>query len=375
MEETKLVLPMLRLYDSLFVRYPFINEKYGHAQFTWGGGMEHQTMSFMVNFSFDLMAHELAHMWFGDMVTCGSWQDLWLNEGFATYLTCLCFEYLKSRDEFIYRLKGMRNDICGDPNGSVCPSDTSKVNVLFNGRLTYNKGAWVLHMLRSKIGDDAFFKACRNYLSGSNSYGFGYTPELQKAMELASGQNLSVFFQQWFYGEGFPYLKINWKQIGGKVKISVEQTPSNAKVPFWYVNVPIEFRNANSKLLFNFTPQKLVENYEIDLPFSADTAIFDPNVTVLAKASIGGVNMDKIQQEEIMILPNPGSNVFQVVSRNPSLRMIEIFNILGQKVESVDLEKNPLKTMFIDASTWSAGTYFIRINTENLVYSKKWLKQ
>ncbi|MEY4042265.1 MAG: hypothetical protein RL233_1796, partial [Bacteroidota bacterium] len=73
-QETKQVLPIIRLFDSLFVRYPFVEEKYGHAQFTWGGGMEHQTMSFMVNFSFDLMAHELAHQWFGDKVTCASWQ-------------------------------------------------------------------------------------------------------------------------------------------------------------------------------------------------------------------------------------------------------------------------------------------------------------
>ncbi len=375
MEETKPILPMLRLFDSLFTRYPFINEKYGHAQFTWGGGMEHQTMSFMVNFSFDLMAHELAHMWFGDMVTCGTWQDLWLNEGFATYLTCLCFEYLKSPDEFRYRLKGMRNDICADPNGSVCPSDTSKVNVLFNGRLTYNKGAWVLHMLRNKIGDDAFFKACRNYLGGSNLYGFGYTSELQKEMELASGQNLSVFFQQWFFGEGFPYLKINWKQLGSKVKLSIEQTPSNSEVPFWHINVPIEFRNKTRKLLLNFEPQQLVANYEFDLDFSADTAIFDPNVTVLSKASVGGVNLDKIQQDEIVILPNPGSQVFQVVSRNPSLKMIEIFNVLGEKMGTIDLGISASKSLYVDASKWSAGTYFIRINTENFVYSKKWLKQ
>ena len=127
--------------------------------------------------------------------------------------------------------------------------------------------------------------------------------------------------------------------------------------------------------MLNFKPTQLNENYEIELPFSADTAIFDPNVTVLAKASIGGVNLDKIQQEEIMILPNPGSNVFQVVSRNPSLKMIEIFNVLGEKVLSIDLGEFTLKNLFVDVTKLSAGTYFIRINTENFVYSKKWLKQ
>ncbi len=146
--EAKRVLPMLRLFDSLFIEYPFMNEKYGHAQFTWGGGMEHQTMSFMVNFSFDLTAHELAHQWFGDLVTCGSWNDLWLNEGFATYLTSVAYEYIYDKSTFRDKMRGTRADITADPNGSVKPKDTSSVNQLFNGRLTYRKGAWLLHMLR-----------------------------------------------------------------------------------------------------------------------------------------------------------------------------------------------------------------------------------
>ena len=130
--ETRDVLPMIRLFDSLFVPYPFEKEKYGHAQFTWGGGMEHQTMSFMVNFSYDLMAHELAHQWFGDMVTCGTWQDLWLNEGFATYLTVMTTEYLKSKEEANGKLRGMRSNICGNDGGSVFPTsyrDWETVNV------------------------------------------------------------------------------------------------------------------------------------------------------------------------------------------------------------------------------------------------------
>ena len=374
-EETKLVLPMLRLFDSLFVRYPFIKEKYGHAQFTWGGGMEHQTMSFMVNFSFDLMAHELAHMWFGDMVTCGSWQDLWLNEGFATYLTCLAFEYLKSKVDFKYRLNGMRNDICSDPNGSVCPKDTSQVNVLFNGRLTYNKGAWVLHQLRNKIGDSAFFKACRNYLQGSNAYGFGYTPELQKAMELTSGKDLSVYFQQWFFGEGFPYLKINWTQRANRVKVRIDQTPSNFKVPFWYIKVPLLLKNGSKSMLVEFEPQKLKDSFTVELPFAADTAIFDPNVTVLAKASVGGANLDELESEDaIYLLPNPGSDLLNVVSRNPSITKIEVYNVIGDKVLEVDLGKNASGNLILNTQKLARGTYFIRINTENLVYSKKWLK-
>src|SRR5690606_6891199 len=87
------LLPKITLFDQLFGPYPFAAEKYGHAQFSWGGGMEHQTMSFMGSFHPEIMSHELAHQWFGDKVTCGSWAEIWLNEGFATYLSGLAYEH------------------------------------------------------------------------------------------------------------------------------------------------------------------------------------------------------------------------------------------------------------------------------------------
>lgn len=371
--EIQQVLPVIRLFDSLFVRYPFVNEKYGHAQFTWGGGMEHQTMSFMVNFGFDLMAHELAHQWFGDLVTCGTWQDLWLNEGFATYLTCLAFEYLKGEESAKDRLRGMRDDITSDPNGAVCPSDTSQVNVLFNGRLTYNKGAWVLHQLRKTIGDSAFFAGCRNYLTGANAYGFGYTEQLKKYMEQASGKSLETYFKQWFFGEGFPYLKINWKQRGNKVFITIDQTPSNPTVPIWFVEVPLLFKNKSQSQLFVFDPQ-LSATYERELTFAADTAIFDPEVTVLAKASVGGINIDNVQPEEILIAPNPGSENASVFCRKSNMTKIQVYNSLGQIIFSVDYGNQGQKFVDLNTVKWSTGAYIFRISAGNLVYSKKWLK-
>jgi hypothetical protein len=193
-------------------------------------------------------------------------------------------------------------------------------------------------------------------------------------MEQASGKNLAVYFQRWFYGEGFPYLKINWKQRGRKVSVSVEQTPSNMMVPIWYIKVPMLFKNKTQSQLFVWEPQNLKENYEIELPFSADTAIFDPNVTVLAKASVGGINVDLIQQEEIVIAPNPGRDVASVFCRNSNMTKIQIFNSIGQDIFSVDYGNEAQKFVDLNTSKWSTGAYIIRIYAGNLVYSKKWLK-
>ena len=373
-QEAKGVLPMLRLYDSLFIPYPFPSEKYGHAQFTWGGGMEHQTMSFMVNFSYDLMAHEVAHQWFGDMVTCGSWNDLWLNEGFATYLTALAYEFLKSKEEFRFQMRIMRNNITQNDNGAVKPSDTSRVNVLFNGRLTYRKGAWLLHMLRHQVGDSMFFEGCRQFLTGGNrAYGFSTTEEFRQVMEAVSGQDLKWFITQWYEGQGHPELKMNWQQRGNTVKFSVQQTPSNPTVPFWRIPIPVEFQNREGKSERKvFYPDSLSKNYTFSLPFAADTAIFDPEVSVLAKFSIGGMNLDAIQQEDIVLQPNPGVDFWNLYARNPVIQRVEVYNAVGQRVWVQHLDS--ALSVRIDTRFWPSGTYITKIYTDNFVYSKKCLK-
>jgi aminopeptidase N len=373
-QEAKGVVPMLRLYDSLFIPYPFPSEKYGHAQFTWGGGMEHQTMSFMVNFSYDLMAHEVAHQWFGDMVTCGSWNDLWLNEGYATYLTALAYEFLKSKEEFRFQMRAMRNNITQNDNGSVKPSDTSRVNVLFNGRLTYRKGAWLLHMLRNQVGDSMFFEGCRQFLTGGNrSYGFSTTDEFRQVMEAVSGQDLKWFIKQWYEGQGHPELKINWQQRGNEVQLSIGQTPSNPTMPFWRIPVPMEFRNAEGRTeRRTFYPDSLQKIYRFSLAFSADTAIFDPDITVLAKFSVGGMNLDAVQQEEIVLQPNPTVDFWTLYARNPIIQRVEVYNAVGQRLWVTKLDS--ALSVRIDTRNWPAGTYITKIFTDSFVYSKKCLK-
>ena len=174
-QNTPKVLQQLSLFHQYFGAYPFINEKYGHTQFSWGGGMEHQTNSFIVSPDENLMAHELAHQWFGDKITCGSWQDIWLNEGFATYLSYFYFEKSDPANH-INRLKSLNNSITNSPGGSVWVDDTTNVGRIFNSRLSYNKGAYLLHMLRWVLGDTLFFRGIRQYVNDPKlAYGFART--------------------------------------------------------------------------------------------------------------------------------------------------------------------------------------------------------
>ena len=239
--QTLQLLQPFQLFNQLFGVYPFANERYGHAQWNWGGGMEHQTMSFMGSFGYDLMAHELAHQWFGDFITCGSWRDIWLNEGFATYLTGLCYE----RDqgglywEPFKRLSISR--IIKQPGGSVYCYDTTNADRIFDARLSYSKGAMVLHMLRWEMGDGNFFKALNNYMyDPALANGYARTDDLIRHCEAVSDTSFREFFNDWVYGEGYPtYSLIYRRGEGTSLEIEVTQETSHPSVGFFEMHLPV----------------------------------------------------------------------------------------------------------------------------------------
>ncbi len=371
-------LKVMRLFDSLVGHYPFDKEKYGHSQFTWGGGMEHQTMSSVVSFDFDLLAHELAHQWFGDKVTCGSWADLWLNEGFATYMNALCYRYLRPHSDWINRMQDVRNAATSQDDGSVFARDTVTINALFSGNLRYNKGAFVLHMLRVKVGDAAFFGALKKYLSQpGTAYGFARTPDLKSIMEKESGKILDTFFQRWFWGEGFPRLQINWEQKGTSMRVNIKQTPSHFSVPLFELDIPILFKGKTRDSLVYFHLRSLEKTFTLNLPFAADTAIFDPEVTVLAKASLGGVNLDKTKTGQFILGPNPVVDYLNIYTFNNIVTEVEIYSVTGQKVYATktDFSHSLGEIINLDLREFSSGTYITRIRTKNSLNSYKFTKQ
>jgi aminopeptidase N len=231
---------MMEEFSELFGPYPFADEKYGHCMAPFSGGMEHQTMTTQGFFNRDLTAHELGHQWFGDHVTCSYWREIWLNEGFASYSEYLFREQIQNGNALGW-MNATHTNVMSSPDGSVNVPDTTDVSRMFSGRLTYDKGAAILHTMRSIINNDSlFFSGLRLYLQ---TYG-GSTasvPQFKALMENHSGLNFSDFFQEWYYGEGFPTFSIEYLHLNDTLWLSVSQTTSvPTSVPFFHV--PLELR-------------------------------------------------------------------------------------------------------------------------------------
>ncbi len=367
------LLNVLHYFDSLFVPYPFKTEKYGHAQFGWGGGQEHQTMTFVGGFGIELLAHELSHHWWGDHITCGSWTDIWLNEGFATYCTGIAMGRLFGKTAFRNWQNNEIADITSLPDGSVFVDDTTSVSRIFSGRLSYEKGAYLLHMLRWKLGDNAFFTALKNYQNDpALSYGFARTNKLQQHFQITSGQNLNNFFSQWFYGQGYPGYFAIWNQDqNNQLKITLNQTTSHSSVPFNEMPVPFEVKGQGHDTVLVFNHTFSGQTFYANLNFKVDTILFDPDLKIL---SAGNKIMQEYEylrsQMNLVIYPNPATTVLNIevndLTNYPN--KIELYDLLGQKV----LEAYPNRNKFsIDVIDFAQGSYFLKIISGNKATSHK----
>jgi len=354
----------IQYFDSLLVPYPFMREKYGHAQFGWGGGMEHQTMSFMADIGSWLMSHELAHQWFGNFITCGSWKDIWLNESFATFLTGLFYE--RFSDGFFPIWKDFqRQYIMEVPGGKVIVDDTTQVDSIFNPRLTYSKGAAVLQMLRKTLGDEVFFEGLKSYLNDTSlAQCFAYTSDFVRHMELVSNKDLTLFFNQWLETEGYPILKLEWYQVNGKLKLNVAQNHSVADVsPFTFVYPIFLYGNGIEQVKW-ITINSSSSTFEFEIPFSNDSLKADIDFDFLVKTEVIQVSSEEVNQ--LLIYPNPGNNNFTLKSAIKLLPEEAILmNMLGQVVPCTFTVSPDGFSGKLAVESLSQGVYFLKIKKED----------
>lgn len=377
---------IINFYETIIGAYPFRNEKYGHAEFGWGGGMEHTTVSFMTGsggtMSRSLIAHEMAHQWFGDKVTCGSWKDIWLNEGITEYMSGCVVENLDGAASFVNWKNSKITSITSSPTGNLYLYDAqlTDVNRIFSNRLTYNKGSMVTNMLRYIMGDANFFQALRNYLNDPTlAYAYAITPQFQAHLEAVHGVSLQEFFDDWVYKEGYPIYNINAYNSGtNQATVVINQTQSitnsaqTGYVSFYEMPVPVRLvlsngSNLDVKLSNTFSGQ----SFNVPLPAGTTitNVIFDPNKNIISRNSTATLGTNSFNLESsISIFPNPASDVLTIeMPSSTILQKVSLYNTLGQKsLESINSK--------INLSSLSKGIYVVMLETNEGTFHKKLIK-
>lgn len=308
----------MAIQERWFGPYPFADEKYGNAHVTFRGGMEHQTISSMGNIGMELVAHELAHQWFGDSLTPASWQDLWLNEGFATLGEMLTFE----ADTTFSAVRDLLFDIYYEraraATGTLVLADTSDASDMFAHGRVYAKGWMVLRMIRSRIGDAQFRNLLRAWAAHPEAqYGSASTRQFQELLEQITGIDWTRFFDQWVTrGTGIPQFRLGWEDVSTassnriRMHIAQIQQPETSNIPAFSVRLPLWIQTTGSTYLVLVDVSEREEHIEMALPAQPIAVHLDPERWILR----GETSLVTDAREQ----PDPGPELSVDVAPHPA---------------------------------------------------------
>ena len=373
---------MIEVFSQRYGLYPFIDEKYGHAEMEWGGAMEHQSCSSMGFWGVGVVSHELAHQWYGDMITCKDWHHIWLNEGFATYSEAVYIESKNGKAAYDSQIAGEMS-YAKNAQGSIWVEDISSVGEIFNGARSYAKGACVLHMLRGIVGDSTFFDIMRAYADDPQSkYGVAVTEDFQQVAETVSGKDLDYFFYEWIYGENEPTYTVGWNKsnVGGNIYDINLTIYQNINTNPSYFTMPVQIR-LNTTLgdtivtLFN---DAQTQNFQFQVVGNPQSIVFDPNNwilknnTVITELNDMNVPLEYSLEQNYPNPFNPITTIEYSIPQN-SYVTLKVFNVLGKEVATLVNGQNEAgkHTINFDASALNSGVYFYRIDAGNFVETKK----
>lgn len=356
---------LVNYFSSIWGRYPFWKEKYGHCYIPFGASMEHQTMSSTSFSGINVVAHELAHQWFGDLVTCGTWKDIWLNEGFATYGDYLSHTYTKGRQAGLNFIEATHRYSMGDTAGAVYVTDTTDPNRIFKSGLSYNKAASVIHMLRYTIGDDKFNLVLRTYLQ-RYAWGTATTENFKAIAEEISGRDLDVFFDEWIYREGYPITNASWNQSGSTVLISFSQRGSMpASVSAFHMAVPIRLYASQGDTTIVLDVSTAKENAAFTYSRKVDSIAIDPDRWLLQKQEkpvVRDLSLS-LPPGEAIIYPNPVPGSFYIAYKFIKNPMLVLYDAAGRNVLQEKLPDSSVATL-IDIAHLPKGMYHYRLLSE-----------
>jgi aminopeptidase N len=354
----------IELFSDLFGLYPFIDEKYGHCMTQLGGGMEHQTMTTLGGFSFGLVSHELGHMWFGDKVTCANWSDIWINEGFATYTDYLAHHFLSTPYYDSVWLQIRHEDVKSQPGGSVYvpPDQLGDIWRIFDGRLSYSKGALLLHMIRFELQDDElFFNILKSYVE---EYGdsVATATDFREWLELKSGKDFTGFFNQWYYGEGYPVYDIAWYQQNDTLDITATQTTSTSITTLFKMLVPyhLKFTDGTDSTLLLYQDSNL-DRYSIPVLKTISQIELDPDQWILHKLNTMTFGMEEPDNPLLFSIgPNPARDHFSIfLSHNTSKTLDIIISDLSGRIIYQDIFNHSDNVIFTKGIP--AGVYIVSV--------------
>ena len=364
---------VMDFFSNIFGPYPFANEKYGMTELGFYGGIENQTNTIINNMSlswFMVSVHELAHMWFADMITCYDWHHGWLNEGFATYAEALWIENSEGIEEYHNYVQSFEYY----SDGTIYMEDVSDPFSVFQ-TIIYDKGAYFLHMLRHVLGDALFFESIEEYATDINyQYSLATTEDFRQVCEDISGIDLTSFFDQWIYDEYYPKYTYDYVQDGDfNTVLGILQTQEDNgwrslfEMP---IDVKFEFTDGTDTTLV-VQNDAVFQTFNFAFTKEITSVTIDPDNWILKNVTQGDLDLsvDEYNSPNLFIYPNPTEGII-TVKNNVSITKIDIFNNLGQSI----LSKSNQNT--IDLSELKQGLYFIKIKDENEnIFIKKVLKK
>lgn len=369
---------MISAFAPLFGEYPFIDEKYGHAEYMRSGGMEHQTLSSLGGYGENLIAHELAHQWWGSMVTA-DWHHIWLNEGFARYSEALWLETKDGNKESMIKFMQDTQYFGG---GTIYVSGLDLVS-LYNVELGYNKAGWVLHMLRWVVGDINFFSGLKQY---ADRFRFSsvVTEDFRDVMEEVSGMDLDYFFTQWIYGSYYPSYNLYYEQNYNNIDVTIEQTALADNLFKMPIELGIVF--ADTTIFRTVEASQAVEVYTIELPSNnlVKRIDLDPNYWILSNKVSYTYDMVPGSIPSVVKLDNNYPNPFnpnttiQYSIPNESTVTITVYDMLGKEINQLISQKRLAGNHSIqwnstdhDGNIASVGIYFYQLIADDFVITKK----
>ena len=364
---------LIDLFSGLFSPYPFLKEKYGHCLAPIGGGMEHQTMTTLTGFGFNLVAHELTHQWFGDHVTCATWSDIWINEGFASYGEYLALDALDSHQAALEWMARAHELAIGEPEGSVYVPEEDAGNEyrIFSNALSYKKGASILHMIRYELGSDTlFFRTLREFQNRfADSVATGR--DFMQVLNEVSGKEFNWFFDQWYYGQGYPEFLFTWWQSGDSLKVEVSQVGSSAVTPFFRtdMDLDLQFESGGDTLVRVLVDRPhLITGFAIKVPVA--NLVPDPEDWILDKSTV----LRKITSAAYLrVSPNPFGDELKLHFREGAGNREIILSDMNGRV--LERRFSSSGTFTLNTRNLIQGIYLLKVNEGKESYTTKVIRQ